>query len=496
MSDQSSAQTAHVELPEGVPTQLFIAGEWRDSSSGETFEVLNPATGEVLAHVADATPEDGMAALDAAAEAQAAWSRTPARERGEILRRAWELVQTYRTELATTMTLEMGKPLSEADGEVTYGGEFLRWFSEEAPRIAGRYHPSPEGNLRQLVLKRPVGPCLFITPWNFPLAMGTRKIAPAMAAGCTSVLKPAMATPLTSLFLAKILQEAGVPAGVVNVVPASRSQQLTGPLIQDSRLRKLSFTGSTGVGQALLAEASHQVLKTSMELGGNAPFIVFDDADIDEAVKGAHAAKLRNMGEACTAANRFIVHESVAEQFTAALADLFGSLVVGPGIDSGTHVGPVITDTARDEIHGLVQGAVEEGAQLATGGAVPEGPGYFYPPTVLAGVPRGARILREEIFGPVAPVVTFSTEEEAIAIANDSEVGLASYVYTRDMDRVLRVIELLEYGLVGVNQGVISNAAAPFGGLKQSGMGREGGVEGIEDYLETVYVGLPDPFRA
>lgn len=496
MSDQS-AQTAHeAALPANVPTQLFIAGEWRDSSSGKTFEVLNPATGEVLARVADATPEDGMAALDAAAAAQADWARTPARERAEILRRAWELVQTYRAELATTMTLEMGKPLAEADGEVTYGGEFLRWFSEEAPRIGGRYQSAPEGHLRQIVLKRPVGPCLFITPWNFPLAMGTRKIAPALAAGCTTVLKPATATPLTSLFLAKILQEAGVPAGVVNVVPAERSQQLTGPIIQDPRLRKLSFTGSTAVGQALLAEASHQVLKTSMELGGNAPFIVFEDADMDEAVKGAHAAKLRNMGEACTAANRFIVHESVAEEFTARLADVFGSLVVGPGIAPDTHVGPVITDTARSEIADLVESAVADGAKVATGGTVPEGPGYFYPPTVLAGVPRTAGILRQEIFGPVAPVVTFSTEEEAIEIANDCEVGLASYVYTKDMDRVLRVIELLEYGLVGVNQGVISNAAAPFGGLKQSGMGREGGLEGIEDYLETVYVGLPDPFRS
>ncbi len=492
-----SAQThsSAPSLPTDLPTQLHIGGEWRDSSSGNTFEVLNPATGEVLTSVADATPEDGMAALDAATAAQASWARVPARERGEMLRRAWEIVQERRDELAAVMTLEMGKPLGEADGEVTYGGEFLRWFGEEAVRVAGRYQPSPEGTMRQLVTKRPVGPCLFITPWNFPLAMGTRKIAPALAAGCTVVLKPAQNTPLTSLFLVKILQEAGVPAGVVNILPASRSQAITGPIIADPRLRKLSFTGSTQVGRSLLAEAAQNVLRTSMELGGNAPFLVFEDADIDAAVTGAHAAKLRNMGEACTAANRFIVHESVAEEFTTKLAELFGSLTVAPGYEHGAQVGPIITDAARADIDALVQGAVADGAQVATGGAVPDGPGYFYPPTVLGNVPRGASILSQEIFGPVAPVTTFATEDEALEIANDAEVGLASYVFTRDLDRVLRLSELLEAGMIGVNQGLLSNAAAPFGGMKQSGLGREGGTEGIEEFLETVYVAFPDPFR-
>ena len=490
-----STSTNAPALPADLPTQLYIGGQWRDSDSGATFDVVDPASGAVIAQVADATPEDGMAALDAAAAAQASWGRVPARERGEMLRRAWGIVHERRAELAAVMTLEMGKPLAEADGEVTYGGEFLRWFSEEAVRVAGRYHPSPEGTMRQLVTKRPVGPCLFITPWNFPLAMGTRKIAPALAAGCTVILKPAQNTPLTSLFLVKILEEAGVPAGVVNILPASRSQALTGPIIADPRLRKLSFTGSTAVGRALLAEASATVLRTSMELGGNAPFLVFEDADVDAAVRGAHAAKLRNMGEACTAANRFYVHESVAEEFTTKLAALFGSLTVAPGYSHGAQVGPIITELARADIDALVQGAVADGARIATGGSVPDGPGFFYPPTVLADVPQHARILGEEIFGPVAPVTTFATEEEALELANDAEVGLASYVYTRDMDRVLRISELLEAGMIGVNQGLLSNAAAPFGGIKQSGLGREGGIEGIEEFLETVYVSFPDPFR-
>lgn len=483
-------------LPADLPTELFIGGAWRPASTGAIFDVLDPATGLVLASVADAVPGDGMAALDVAAAAQGDWERTPARTRAEILWRAWRLVQERREELATVISLEMGKPLAEADGEVSYGGEFLRWFSEEAVRVAGRFQASPEGHMRQLITRRPVGPCLFITPWNFPLAMGTRKIAPALAAGCTVVLKPAVATPLTSLLLAQILVEAGVPAGVVNVVPTATAEPLTGPLIKDPRLRKLSFTGSTAVGRALLREASEQVLRTSMELGGNAPFLVFEDAHIDEAVEGAHLAKMRNMGEACTAANRFIVHESVAEEFTTGLAERFASLTVGAGMGPGTDCGPLISDQARETVDEVVRSAIADGATVVTGGRVPDGPGFFYPPTVLGGVPADARILSQEIFGPVAPVVTFSTEAEAVRMANDSEVGLAGYVYTRDMDRILRLAEVLQVGMIGVNQGVVSNAAAPFGGMKQSGMGREGGAEGIEEFLETVDISLPDPFRS
>lgn len=493
-SADTSIPTAQLTLPGGIPTQGFVDGRWRDASGGATFAVIDPATGEEIAQVADFTPEDAMGALDAAVAAQASWARTAPRERSDILRRAWEIIQERREDLARVMTLEMGKPLAEADGEVTYGGEFLRWFAEEAVRVHGRYAPAPEGTARQLVTRRPVGPCLFILPWNFPLAMGTRKIAPALAAGCTVVVRPATNTPLTTLLLVKILEAAGLPKGVVNVIPSASASEVTGPLIADPRLRKLSFTGSTGVGRALLKQAADNVLRTSMELGGNAPFLVFEDADVDAAVEGAHKAKLRNTGEACTAANRFIVHEDVAEEFTTKLARRFSSLTLGHGLAEGTDVGPLITDKARADIHGLVTDAVADGAGLATGGAVPEGAGFFYPPTVLANVPREARILGQEIFGPVAPVTTFATEEEALAIANDSEVGLAGYVYTRDMDRVLRMGDLLETGMIAINQGLLSNAAAPFGGVKQSGLGREGGFEGIEEFLETIYLALPDPY--
>lgn len=478
-------------LLRATPTQLLIDGQWRDASGGASFEVQDPATGEVIARVADGTEADGAAAMDAAAGAQDAWAATPARERAEILRRAFELTVDRAEELAALMTLEMGKPLADARGEVTYGAEFLRWFSEEAAHVNGRYQTSPEGNLRILAAKRPVGPCLFITPWNFPLAMATRKIAPALAAGCTVILKPATLTPLTALAFGQILLEAGVPAGVVNIVPTSSARPVTGPLIQDRRLRKLSFTGSTEVGQALLKEAADNVLRTSMELGGRAPFIVFEDADLDAALLGARQAKLRNMGEACTAANSFLVHESLAEEFTRRLAEDFAGLTVGHGLDDGTEIGPLVSAQQRDSVHELVTAARERGATVLTGGAPADGPGYFYAPTVLGGVATDSPVMTNEIFGPVAPVASFSTEEEALAVANASEVGLAGYVFTRDMSRVLRLAERLQVGMIGVNTGLISNAAAPFGGVKHSGMGREGGVEGIEEFLETVYVGIP-----
>ncbi|QIK73156.1 NAD-dependent succinate-semialdehyde dehydrogenase [Propioniciclava coleopterorum] len=475
-----------------TPTDLFIDGAWRAGGRG-TFEVVNPATGTPLARVADASPDDGKAALDAAVKAQESWARTPSRERAEILRRAFELTVERADELARLMTLEMGKPLEQARGEVTYGAEFLRWFSEIAAHVAGRYRAAPEGNARHLVVKRPVGPCLLITPWNFPLAMATRKIAPALAAGCTVVLRPAHLTPLTSLAFAQILADAGVPAGVVNVIASTR-HDVTDALIADPRLRKLSFTGSTRVGVALLKQAADNVLRTSMELGGNAPFLVFEDADLDAAVEGAYLAKLRNMGEACTAANRFLVHADVADEFARRLAERFAGLSVGDGLQPGTDVGPMITEEARDGVAGLVSGAVEQGAELLTGGVVPADPGFFYPPTVLAGVPADAAIQQEEIFGPVAPVTRFADEAEAVRLANSVEVGLAAYVFTEDLRRALRMGETIEAGMVAINSGLLSNAAAPFGGVKHSGLGREGAEEGIEEYLETVYVNLPDPF--
>jgi succinate-semialdehyde dehydrogenase/glutarate-semialdehyde dehydrogenase len=478
-----------------VPTGLYIGGHWQDAAGGGRFAVEDPATGEDLTEVADGRVEDGQRALDAAASAQEGWSRTPPRQRGEILRRAFDLVLARRDDFALLMTLEMGKPLAESQAEVTYGAEFLRWFSEEAARIGGRFAVSPEGTTRILVTKRPVGPCLLITPWNFPLAMATRKIAPAVAAGCTMVVKPANLTPLTTNLLVSVLEEAGLPAGVVNVVQTSRAAELVAPMIADSRMRKVSFTGSTPVGRLLLRQAASTVLRTSMELGGNAPFIVCQDADLDDAVTGAATAKLRNMGEACTAANRFIVHETVAVEFAERLADTMAALVVGPGTSPGTQIGPLIDARSREKVHGLVQGAVAEGAVVVTGGSEVEGPGYFYRPTVLTDVPAHADMLRQEIFGPVAPITTYSTDSEAAALANATEYGLAAYLYTRDIDRGLRLAESLETGMLGLNSGVISNAAAPFGGVKQSGLGREGGTEGIEEYLETQYIGVADPYR-
>ena len=473
-----------------APKQLLIGGEWVDATGGATFAVEDPATGATIAEVADATPEDSMRALDAAVAAQAGWAATPPNERSEILYRAFTMLGERSEDLALLMTMEMGKSLTESKGEITYAAEFFRWFSGEALRLDGYYKSAGNGQSRVLVMKQPVGPCFFITPWNFPTAMGTRKIGPAIAAGCTMVVKPAQQTPLSMLALAQLLEECGLPPGVLNVVTASKSGDVSEPLITDPRLRKLSFTGSTEVGRVLMRQAADQVLKTSMELGGNAPFLVFEDADIDAAVDGAMLAKMRNMGEACTSANRFHVHASVAEEFGKKLAERMGGLSLGHGAEDGTDVGPLIDATQRDKVAELVEDAVEKGATCVIGGKKGAGDGYFYEPTVLQGIPADARVLREEIFGPVAPIATFTEEQEAIDAANLTEFGLVSYVFTRDLDRALRVCEKLETGMVGLNQGLVSNAGAPFGGVKQSGLGREGGNEGINEYLETKYVGI------
>ena len=473
-----------------LPTGLYINGEWRASSDGATLDVDNPATGEVLATVASATPADGMAALDAAVAAQASWAKVAPRDRGEILRAAYEKIVVRTEEFALLMTLEMGKPLAEARGEVAYGAEFFRWFSEEAVRIHGRFSVAPNGASRLLTMKQPVGPTLMITPWNFPLAMGTRKIGPAIAAGCTMVVKPASQTPLTMLLLTQLLEECGVPAGVLNVITTAHTGEVMEPIIRDPRLRKLTFTGSTGVGQKLVEQSAQGLLRLSMELGGNAPFIVFDDADVDAAVNGAMLAKMRNIGEACTAANRFLVHESVAEEFSTKFAARMAALTVGDGTQAGIDVGPLVDQKARDGVDALVQEAVAGGARVVVGGGHADGPGWFYQPTVLTDVPADARIAVEEIFGPVAPISTFQTEEEALSRANDTAYGLIAYAFTRDLSRALRVSEALEFGMVGINQGVVSNPAAPFGGVKASGFGREGGFEGIDEYLEVKYVGI------
>jgi succinate-semialdehyde dehydrogenase/glutarate-semialdehyde dehydrogenase len=477
------------QILDEVPKQLYIAGAWRDGSKG-TIPVEDPATGETLCEVADASTDDAKAALDAAVEAGPEWSQYPPRERGEILLRAFEAIMAREDELALLMTLEMGKPIKESKAEIAYGAEFFRWFSEQAVRIDGRYAVAPNGQGRLLTMKQPVGPCLLITPWNFPLAMGTRKIGPAIAAGCTMVVKPAQQTPLSMLMLAKILEEAGLPEGVLNLVTASSAGETTGPLISDQRLRKLSFTGSTEVGRKLMEQASENLLRLSMELGGNAPFIVFEDADIDAAVQGALIAKMRNIGEACTAANRFHVAGAVADQFAEKLAEKIGSLKVGRGTEDGVEVGPLIDGNQRKKVSELVEDAIGRGAQAVVGGHARDGAGYFFDPTVLTDVPDDAELLREEIFGPVAPVKGFDDEDEAIAAANDTEYGLVAYVFTRDLKRALRVVERLETGMVGLNQGMVSNPAAPFGGIKQSGFGREGGPEGIDEYLETKYVAV------
>ena len=476
-----------------VPTGLYINGVWRDASDGKTFDVFDPATGKLLKTIADASYEDGQEAIAAAHDTQKSWAATAPRVRAELLRAAFEKITAMSDDFAILMSLEMGKPFLEAKGEVAYGSEFLRWFSEEAVRVNGRYQTAPDGKNRLMVLKKPVGPALLITPWNFPLAMATRKIGPAIAAGCTSILKPAALTPLTSLLFAKVLQEVGVPAGVVNVIQTSRVSEVTGPIIKDSRLRKLSFTGSTPIGKMLIKDSADQVLRTSMELGGNAPFLVFEDADVDKAVEGAMQAKLRNMGEACTAANRFLIHESVADEFAQKLTARFAALKVARGVEDGTNIGPVIDEKSRNAIHALVTDATSKGARILTGGVIPTGEGYFYPPTVLQGVAANSEILKNEIFGPVAPIVTFKTEDEAVAMANDTEYGLVAYAFTKDLNRGLRLAEKLETGMFGLNTGLVSNPAGPFGGVKQSGLGREGSLEGIEEYLETVYVGISDP---
>ncbi|MGH3730829.1 MAG: NAD-dependent succinate-semialdehyde dehydrogenase [Micromonosporaceae bacterium] len=489
-SDDNSQVAREAAVVDAVNKDLFIGGKWRPASEGRTLKVQDPATGAVLCEVADASPADGMEALAAADAAQPGWAAYPPRERGEILRRTYQLLVDRADDLALLMTLEMGKPLAEARGEILYAAEFCRWFAEEAVRIDGGYATAPNGAGRFLVTKQPVGPSILITPWNFPMAMGGRKLGPAIAAGCTSIIKPAAQTPLSMLALAQILSEAGLPDGVVNVVTTSDSGGVMEPLIRDGRARKLSFTGSTPVGRKLLEQAADKVLRTSMELGGNAPFVVFDDADLDAAVDGAMLAKMRNIGEACTAANRFYVQRGVAEEFSQRLAERMAGLKVGRGTEDGVTVGPLIDQKAIDKVTDLVSDAVARGATVLTGGSAPDGPGHFYPPTVLSGVPLESRMTHEEIFGPVAPITVFDTEDEALAAANDTEYGLVSYLYTSDLKRALRISERLEAGMIGLNQGIVSNPAAPFGGVKQSGIGREGGTVGIEEFLETKYIAI------
>ena len=488
------SDTRETDLLGHVPDGLYIGGQWRPATGGRTFAVTDPSTGETVKEIADASVEDGVAALDAASEAFPSWSTTPARHRAEILRRAFELLTERKDDFALLMTIEMGKPLKESAGEVTYGGEFLRWFSEEAAHVQGRYGANPEGTGRMIVTQHPVGPCYLITPWNFPLAMATRKIAPALAAGCTVVVKPASQTPLTTSLFVQLLEDAGVPAGVVNVINTSTSGPVSEAIISDPRLRKLSFTGSTSVGQKLLEQAATGVLRTSMELGGNAPFIVFEDADLDKAVEGALAAKFRNIGEACTAANRFIVHSSIAEEFARRITDRVRDFHTGRGTEAGVTVGPLIDERAVEKVSELVRDAVANGATLRIGGEVLERPGTFFAATVLSDVRPGSQILREEIFGPVVAIVSFTEEDDAVRLANDTEFGLISYVYTQNLARGMRMIERLETGMLGLNVGVVSNPAAPFGGWKLSGLGREGGAEGIHEYLQTKYTLTPDPF--
>jgi succinate-semialdehyde dehydrogenase/glutarate-semialdehyde dehydrogenase len=481
--------TSEQSVVDSVPHQLYIGGQWRDGAAG-TLPVEDPATGETLCEVADATPDDADAALQAAHDAFQDFRNMAPRERGDILRRAYDLIIERQDDLALLMTLEMGKPVAESRAEIVYAANFFRWYSEEAVRINGRFTVNENGKGRVLTLKQPIGPCVFITPWNFPLAMGTRKVGPAIAAGCTMVVKPAKQTPLSMLAMAKILEEAGLPGGVCNIITARSSGAVMEPLIRDPRTRKLSFTGSTEVGRMLIEQSAEQILKVSMELGGNAPFLVFEDADLDLAIEGAMLAKMRNTGEACTSANRFHVHESIAGEFAERLAERMGSLKVGRGTDDGVQVGPLIDDAQRGKVEELVEDARSKGAKVVVGGERSNGAGYFYKPTVIGDIPDGARVLSEEIFGPVAPIKGFGSEEEAIAAANSTEYGLVSYVFTRDINRAFRVIEELETGMIGFNQGMVSNAGAPFGGVKQSGFGREGGPEGMEEYLETKYVAM------
>ncbi|GAB4097961.1 NAD-dependent succinate-semialdehyde dehydrogenase [Sinomonas halotolerans] len=485
------AASAALEAIAKISTGIFIDGEWREAASGARFDVVNPATEEVIATVADGGPEDARRAIETAGRVQKEWARTSPRERSEILRRAYELIMARQDELAHVMTAEMGKPFAEAKGEVAYAAEFFRWFSEEAVRIGGDLTTTGDGKNRILVSREPVGPCVLVTPWNFPLAMGTRKIGPAIAAGCTMVFKPANLTPLSSLALVDILVEAGLPAGVLNVVCTTKASEVVSPWMSSGIARKVSFTGSTAVGVRLLEQASEHVMRSSMELGGNAPFIVFEDADLDRAVEGAVAAKMRNMGEACTAANRLFVQRSVADEFARRLAARLGSLTVGDGAQPGTDVGPLVEEKALRKVQELVDDAVAKGAAVVCGGGRPEGRGYFYSPTVLSGVSADADLMTEEIFGPVAPVVPFDTEDEVVTLANDTPWGLVAYLFTQDVDRGFRVGDALEVGMVGLNTGIVSNPAAPFGGVKASGLGREGGRVGIEEFLEYKYMAVP-----
>lgn len=487
--------TTETDLLNKIQTGLLVDGQWRPASDGATLKVYDPATGQSLKEIASASVQDGVAAIQAADNAFPAWAATAPRERANILRRAFDLVTERTEEFALLMTIEMGKPLHEARGEVAYGAEFLRWFSEEAVRVSGRYGPNPEGTGRMIITKHPVGPAFLITPWNFPLAMATRKIAPALAAGCTVVVKPAALTPLTTVYLAQVFEEAGLPPGVLNVINTSHSVDVSAAIIEHPALRKVSFTGSTGVGQQLLKQAADGVLRTSMELGGNAPFLVFEDADLDAAVEGAIQAKFRNIGQACTAANRFIVARPLVDEFVARVTRRVESMKVGRGTDEGVLIGPLIDDRAVEKTLALVADAKARGASLKIGGVAIPGPGSFVEPTVISDIAPGSDILKEEIFGPVLAVVPFDSEEDAVALANATEYGLVSYAFTQDLARAQRLIESLHTGMMGLNVGVVSNAAAPFGGWKMSGLGREGGPEGIEEYLQTKYTLTPNPFN-
>ncbi len=473
-----------------VPRQLLIAGNWQDASSGDTVEVINPSDASAITGIADADVEDGLAAVDAAAAALPQWAATPPRRRAEILRRCFELMTERSEQIAHLISLENGKALADARGEVAYAAEFFRWYAEEAVRIIGDVSVSPSGSNRILVQHMPIGVCVLITPWNFPAAMATRKLAPALAAGCTAVLKPATLTPLTTLAIAQLMIDAGVPAGVVNIITTSKTSEVMTPILADPRVRKLSFTGSTSVGRHLLRQAADNVLKCSMELGGNAPFLVFDDADLDLALDGAMIAKMRNGGQACTAANRIYVQRGVHDEFARRLAERMGAMRVGPGTDADTEVGPLVDEASVRKVDSLVRDAVSQGARLLAGGKAIDGAGYYYPPTVVTNVPLQARMVSEEIFGPVASVIPFDTEEEVIAAANDSEYGLAAYVFTEDLRRGLRVSERIESGMVALNRGLVSDPAAPFGGVKQSGLGREGAHQGLLDFTETKYIAL------
>ena len=473
-----------------VPRQLLVAGNWQDASNADTVEVINPSDASVITDIADADVEDGLAAVDAAAAALPEWAASPPRRRAEILRRCFDLMTERSEQLAHLISLENGKALADARGEVAYAAEFFRWYAEEAVRIIGDVSVSPSGANRILVQHMPIGVCVLITPWNFPAAMATRKLAPALAAGCTAVLKPATLTPLTTLAIAQLMIDAGVPAGAVNIITTSKTSDVMTPILADPRVRKLSFTGSTGVGRHLLRQAADNVLKCSMELGGNAPFLVFDDADLELALDGAMVAKMRNGGQACTAANRIYVQRGIHDEFARRLAERMGAMRVGPGTDPGTEVGPLVDEPSVRKVDSLVRDAVSQGARLLAGGKAIDGAGYYYPPTVVTNVPLQARMVSEEIFGPVASVIPFDTEDEVIAAANDSEYGLAAYVFTEDLRRGLRVSERIESGMVALNRGLVSDPAAPFGGVKQSGLGREGAHQGLLDFTETKYIAL------